>query len=183
MKLKLADVKKNLPFKIHKGMATESLSYLKENFFKDVYDVDVFLPTIGKNLQRPFVWSLLQQQEFILSILKGMKIANISWIQYKTTAKNIGQVIYKIIDGKQRFTTIMRFLDNEFPLNVNGVEYFFKDLDDDAKYEIDSFYFTVDVVYEYETRMISDDDKIAWFEMINFAGTPQDIEHLNNLKN
>jgi hypothetical protein len=112
-----------------------------------------------------------------------MKIANISWIQYKTTAKNIGQVIYKIIDGKQRFTTIMRFLDNEFPLNVNGVEYFFKDLDDDSKYEIDSFYFTVDVVYEYETRMISDDDKIAWFEMINFAGTPQDIEHLNNLKN
>jgi hypothetical protein len=41
---------------------------------------------------------------------------------------------------------------------------------------------TADVAYEYHDALISDEWKIAWFEMINFAGTPQDIEHLNNLK-
>jgi hypothetical protein len=41
---------------------------------------------------------------------------------------------------------------------------------------------TADVAYSYPDVPITDDQKIAWFEMINFAGTPQDIEHLNNLK-
>ena len=182
MKLKLSEVKKNLPFKISKGMSTECLSHLAQNHYGDIYDVDVFLPSKGKNLQREHVWTLLQQQELIISILKGIKISNISWIQYKSKAGTFGSVTYKIIDGKQRFTTVMKFIKNEFPIVVNGVEYFFKDFDDDAKYEFESFSFSVDIVYEYDYDMISDDNKIAWFEMINFAGTSQDIEHLNNLK-
>ncbi len=38
------------------------------------------------------------------------------------------------------------------------------------------------VGYEYSDKLISDDDKIAWFEAINFTGTPQDAEHLRSLK-
>jgi hypothetical protein len=29
---------------------------------------------------------------------------------------------------------------------------------------------------------MTDDDKIIWFKFINFAGTEQDRNHLNNLK-
>ncbi len=182
-KLELDQIRTKLPFKISKGMSTENLSSLVENHYNDIYDMDVFLPSKGKNLQRDHVWTLLQQQEFIISILKGIKIANISWIQYKSSPDIIGGgVTYKVIDGKQRLTAAFKFIKNEFPILVNGVEYFFKDFHDSAKYEIESFSFTVYVAYEYDYDMISDDNKIAWFEMINFAGTPQDIEHLNNLK-
>ncbi|MCK9576243.1 MAG: DUF262 domain-containing protein [Candidatus Pacearchaeota archaeon] len=180
--LDLFDVRKKLPFEIHKGMATESISFLAENHYGDVYDTDVFLPSIGKNLQRDHVWTLSQQQEFIISVLKGIKIANISWIQYRDRTKDGSACTFKIIDGKQRFTAITKFYNNEFPIEVNDNIYFFKDLADNAKYEIAGFNFTVDVVYEYSNRMIADADKIAWFEQINFSGTPQDAQHLENLK-
>jgi len=76
----------------------------------------------------------------------------------------------------------MSFFDNQFPIIVNGEEYFFNDLDSESQYVFNSLMFRCQRVYEYPDQMISDDDKISWFEMINFAGTPQDIEHLNNLK-
>jgi len=181
--LKLSDVRKKLPFNIHKGMSTECIKHLFDNNYGDIYDTDVFLPSKGKNLQRDHVWTLTQQQEFIISILKGIKIANISWIQYRSDVGNAGgSCTYKIIDGKQRFTAIMKFYNNEFPIEVNGDSFYYRDLEEDASYVIRGFNFTVDVAYEYDYKMIPDDDKIAWFEQINFAGTPQDIEHLNNLK-
>lgn len=181
--LKLSDVRKKLPFNISKGMSTECIMHLAENHYNDVYDLDVFLPSKGKNLQRDHVWTLTQQQEFIISILKGIKIANISWIQYRQDVRDAGgSCTYKIIDGKQRFTAIMKYYNNDFPIEINGELYYYNDLADDTKYVISGFNFTVDVAYEYDYKMISDDDKIAWFEQINFAGTPQDIEHLKKLK-
>jgi hypothetical protein len=182
-KLKLSDVVTKIPFKISKGMSTEGLKKLHENHYNDIYDTDVFLPSIGKNLQRKYVWKPQQQQEFIKSILKRINIPNLSWIQYKKSpSQNLTIVTYKIIDGKQRFITAMRFIDNKFPIEVNGEKYYYKDFDEEAKCLIDTFSFSVDVAYEYDYDMISDESKLDWFEMINFYGTPQDIKHITDLK-
>lgn len=173
--LKLSQFRKKLPFNINYGMADITLrSLLEWNDYE--LDFDVFLPSKNKNLQRPFVWTLLQKRELILSILKGVKIAPITVINYD-------HKIYKIIDGKQRLSTIISFVKNEFSIIVDGEEYFFKDLDETIRNA--EFMFKpicADIGYEYPNQLISDDDKIAWFEMINFSGTPQDVEHLNNLK-
>jgi Protein of unknown function DUF262 len=173
--LKLSHFRKKLPFNINHGMADISLrSLLKHKDYQ--IDFDVYLPTKGKNLQRPFVWTLFQKRELILSKLKGVKLAPISVI-------NFDHKIYKIIDGKQRLSTLISFVQNEFSIEVDGEEFYFDDLDEDtAKGEFLYQPIYADIGYEYPYQRIADDDLIAWFEMINFSGTPQDAEHLKNLK-
>lgn len=174
-KLKLSHFRKKLSFNINHGMADISLRSLLRHKDYEI-DWDVFLPTKNKNLQRPFVWTLFQKRELILSKLKGVKIAPISVINYD-------HKIYKIIDGKQRLSTLIAFVQNEFSIEVDGKEYWFDDLDDDAaKGEFLYQPIYADIGYEYPFSPIPDDELIAWFEMINFSGTPQDAEHLKNLK-
>jgi len=64
--------------------------------------------------------------------------------------------------------------------------YYYKDLDDAAKMAIYHLQIVGDVAYEYtesaHIELIPDEDKIAWFEMINYAGTPPDAKHLQWLK-
>lgn len=174
-KLKLKDVRWEPPFNINYGMADLSIRNLIE---RDRYQIDwdVYLPSRGMNLQRGFIWTLDQKRELVYSLFKGIKIAPISVISYD-------HKVYKIIDGKQRLSTILSFCKNEFPVIWNSQEYYFKDLDWDIQGEFLS-HGTVraDIGYEYPDKRISDDDLVGWFEMINFSGTPQDKEHLTNLK-
>ena len=177
--LSIKDFRKEFKFHINKDSAPfDRLSSKKDYNF----DFDVYLPSKGMNLQRPLVWTLLQKQQFIESILKGCPIPKITVIRHEPdeTRKN---TIYQIIDGKQRVTTYLAFINNEFPLVFNDQEYYFKDLGEDLHYEIESrFYFRGDLAYSYWDTPISDEDKITWFNQINFAGTPQDMEHMNKLK-
>lgn len=183
-KLKLKDVRKTLPFNINYGMADLSIKDILNPNYNIEIDWDVFLPSKNINLQRGFVWTLDQKRELIYSIFKGIKIANITFIQFKDDyGKSTEKTIYKIIDGKQRLSTMISFCKGEFSIFWDNKEYYFDDLDLSIQGE---FLFhgrlISDIGYEYPDKLISDDDKIAWFEMINFAGTPQDIEHLKNLK-
>lgn len=187
----LADIKKSLPFKISIGISDASIRDYCENHWNDVLDFDVYLPSIKKNLQRPLVWTLEQKQELILSVFKDVYIPPICVIKHKPTTgvdPKTGKdyiVTVQIIDGKQRLSAMLGFYKNEFPIVVKGVEYYFKDL----SLELQQLYARYDILhnvaysYDYSVAAkITDESKIAWFEMINFAGTAQEIEHLNSLK-
>jgi hypothetical protein len=59
------------------------------------------------------VWSLEKQQLFIDSLLNGYDVPKI----YLHDLRGIEETkVYAVVDGKQRLTTIWRFLKNEFPL-------------------------------------------------------------------
>lgn len=177
-KLKLSDIRKELKIKMTYGTTTYSIKDFC--FYDDItIDYDVYLPSIGKNLQRPFCWSLLQKQELIISLLKGITIPNFVICQYKDENKHI---TYKIIDGKQRLSTIISFYKNEFPIIFNGNEYFYSDFDEKTQMVVAHFSPLFNICYEYYDKPIDDITFRDWFEMINFSGTPQDIEHMNNLK-
>lgn len=180
--LKLSQIRKPLNLKIQMGISMDIRDMIDGNY-GDVMDFDVYLPTKGMNLQRPLVWTDDQKREFVISVLKGIEVASISVIIYKDdiTRQTNGQII-KVIDGKQRITTLIAFVKNEFPLIIDGEKYFYNDMEQQAQSILNTFWFRSNRVYEYPDKLISDDNKIAWFEMINFAGTPQDVEHLNNLK-
>lgn len=139
------------------------------------FDFDMFLPSKGKNLQRPLIWSLFQKQQLIISILKGIRVPGI-------TVVVLEHKLYQIIDGKQRLNAISSFLKGDFAIEFNGGYYFISDLGEWAERAITHYSIEGDIYYEYDDNRMSDDDKIKLFEQINFAGTPQDIEHLNNLK-
>jgi len=190
--LKLSDIRKQFHFNLQKNMYNGHLMDWKEYRYKHGYklDFDVYLPSKGKNLQRPYCWTLEQKRELILSIIKGIDIQYFTIIIHEAEDKT---KTYKVIDGKQRLSTMIDFLNDKFTIILNEDEYLYSELPDynlnnlddirnNIKYEIDHFNIHFNQTYEYYDDMISDDDKIAWFEQINFAGTPQDIEHLNNLK-
>lgn len=120
------------------------------------------------------------KRELIYSVFKGLQLPPICVIQLRTKED---KTIYKIIDGKQRLSTVLSFVKNEFSIIWNNKEYFYKDLDWSIQGELLGHgLFRTNIGYEYADKFISDDDKIKWFEMINFAGTPQDKEHMEKLK-
>lgn len=172
--LKLKDVRTPLPFTMNKGLSAFTVGdILRDRAYE--LDFDVYLPTKKMNLQRPLVWTDLQKQELVLSLLKGIEIPVMAMISYD-------HKIMRIIDGKQRLSAWIGFAKNEFPINVNGELYFFNNLDEDSKWAVTRTSVRADVAYEYPNRPISDEWKIKWFNLINFAGTPQDREHMQKLQ-
>ena len=170
--LSLDDLRSNLNLK--PSPISSSIRY----FRKQVIDWDVYLPTKKKNLQRPLVWDLHQKAELINSILKGRHIPDCAILVQSDD-------VWQVIDGKQRLSTICGFIDGLFPLalegRLNGDLVYFSELPADYKLVIQGYMFRYFVVNEPKAGLITDDDKIAWFKFINYAGTPQDKEHFNSL--
>lgn len=186
--LQLTDIKPKLPFTISVGLSGNSIRDYVENSYNDIIDFDVFLPTINKNLQRPLCWGLMQKQALILSVFRETYIPPICCIHIKKPGSINEPTTIQVIDGKQRLSTMLAYFNNEFPIEVNGQTYYFKDLSIELQKLYARFRPTVNVAYSYTyadgdtTAFIADQSKLDWFELINFAGTPQDIEHLNSLK-
>ena len=150
-------------------------------YFKKLdIDFNVYLPSKGKNLQRDLVWTIEQKRELIMSVLIGRHIphcAVINTINKEDSSKDL----YLIIDGKQRLTTIFDFIDNKFSIELEGKEYLFSDLPTEYQQAINYYHFRYYVINEPWDNRITDEQKIAWFKFINFAGTPQDKSHIDNL--
>lgn len=176
-KLQLKDVRRQFKFTINKGVSFDGIELINSKHPLNM-DFEVYLPSIGMNLQRPLCWSLNQKQEFIMSILKGNPIPKISMICHKENGNEYLTAKWEVIDGKQRLSTYISFCKGEFPLKSG---HFMDDLDNDCKKEIFGFYFYMDKAYSYWDMPISDADKIAWFAQINFTCTPQDEQHLLKL--
>lgn len=173
---------KNFKFHINRGLSAFSVRDLLEYPDDYQFDFDVFLPSIGMNLQRPLVWTLHQKQQLIISLLKGIKIPIMTLIEVSDGVSIDRQRTYQVIDGKQRLNAILSFCKGEFPIVADGTEYFFDTLPDDCRREINGYWITCDMGYEYQDDPIPDSEKIRWFGLINFAGTAQDGEHMEALR-
>lgn len=150
-------------------------------FARQKIDWDVFLPSIGKNLQRGFIWTIEQKRELINSILIGRHIPHCAIINTIDPADERSEIL-QIIDGKQRLSTMIDFYENKFSIEIDEIEYFINDLPEDYQIAIRHYYFRYYVVNEEDIKNpIADAQKINWFKFINFVGTPQDMEHLKNL--
>lgn len=163
--------------RIHKN---EGLSFgyrIYDFLISEKLDFEVYLPSKGFNLQRPYVWNEFQQDEFIWSVLLSRSIPPFVFIQHEFDK-------YLIIDGKQRLITLKRFMLNEFPIHYQGEKIYWNDLDKDAKSQINLWNkFTCNTYYSYDDDPITDDEKIIIFNFYNFAGTPQDESHREKLLN
>ena len=178
--LKLKDLK------IPELNLTSPLYYATLKSFLKRYkvDFDVFLPTKNVNLQRGLVWTDLQKQELILSVFK-QKFGSYNGVKLIPPfhAVRLSNNEFQIIDGKQRLTTLISYYNNEFPIEINGEKYFYNDLDKQLKNAISGFGVELIVKYHYDDDPVTDEDKINWFEIINYSGTPQEKSHLEKIKN
>lgn len=143
-------------------------------------DFDVYLPTRGINLQRPYVWTLHQKRELIWSVLMNRHIPRMAMLNV-VSEKSDTKGTYQVIDGKQRLSAMIDFYRGNFDLIVDGNSFYFNDLPQDYQNVIAGFMFPYYIVNEDYGNKFTDEDKISWFRYINFAGTPQDLEHLASL--
>lgn len=148
------------------------------------YDFDVYLPKYGINLQRPYVWERFQQREFIMSLLLEKPIDDFVIIQHVDSYDQREHPRMLVIDGKQRLITIQKFGHNEFPIEINGEDVYYKDFDNDTKMYFQSRvnFLTATVYYSYPDCLVDDDMKIILFNFYNFSGTPQTEEHKQMLQ-
>ena len=147
---------------------------------KDIhFDTDVYLEKYKMNLQRPYVWTYPQQNAFIQSILYDKLITPVVVISHSVTNEQFGEKIYYVIDGKQRLTTIHKFLNNEFPVEIGSEKYYYKDFDDELKTYFNRNLDRMEAIfyYSYPDSPITDDEKIQIFNFYNFTGTQQAEEH------
>ena len=140
-------------------------------------DFDVVLKN-GLKLQRDLVWTDLQKEQFIISILKGISIPNLYIYRFEDKE---GNQTYKVIDGKQRITTLLDFYHGKFSINVLGENYFYEDLHKWLKSRIYTKPLQTVVFYGYYDDEISDKELVDIFNYVNFSGTPQDESHIQNL--
>jgi len=196
----LSYFKRDFTFEIHSmPLAFWQIKDIYEDYYAwGLLDFDVYLPTKKMNLQRPLVWNLEQKQKRIELIIKSRvnkfspKPQPIFIIKY--TDRRLWYKKIEIIDWKQRLSTIIEFIENKFPLNINWREYFYKDLEKINvslrwhQLKFTDMYFNRETI-EAHTIMVSDidkitdEDKIKLFELINWTWTPQDLEHIKKLKN
>lgn len=169
--------KKKIVFKISDPLGFDWMNII--NDADDEIDFEVILEDHPDKiaLQRPFVWTLNQQQSFIISVFKRINIPPIAVLLHRDGS---GKQTYQIIDGKQRLTTLIRFYNNEFSINVNGKDFFFKDLDSidvsELRYALKAY-----IGYNGDDKL-SGRQKRDWFELLNFSGTAQESEHMQKLK-
>jgi hypothetical protein len=139
-----------------------------KEILKTKLDFDVYLPSKKMNLQRDFVWTLEQKHSLIDSIIVRRHIPPISVLLTYDD-------IYQVIDGKQRLGTFIDYLSGKFKY----CGYYYQNLPKRYCLQIDRYNV---FAYRLCEDDITDEQKIEWFKWINFAGTPQDLEHLNKLK-
>lgn len=155
----------------------DTVTYTTKMLVSKTLDYDIVLDS-GVKLQRDFVWSLEQKQSFIMSMIKGIEIPNIYVYDYSDIDDN--QTI-KIIDGKQRISTLIDYYNGKFPVVVDGVEYYFDNLHKWLRSRVANRPIKTVIFYGYYDDKISDNDLIDIFTYVNFTGTPQEKSHLDNL--
>lgn len=164
--------------KFHPQEINSSISYFASDKVK--IDFDVYLPSKKMNLQRDLVWNIHQKRELIWSVLMNRHIPRMAMINATSDNKDVNGT-YQVIDGKQRLSTMIDFYNNKFHLEIDGKFYLYGDLPEDYQRVIGSYMFSYYIVNEDFGNKFTDEDKINWFKYINFAGTPQDSEHIKKL--
>lgn len=89
----------------------------------------------------------------------------------------------EIVDGRQRLTTLIRFVKGLFPyIDEHGREVYFCDM---TKYDQSAFKKTKVPYYELSNEndgTVTDKQKVDFFYRVNFAGVPQSESHKKHLE-
>ncbi len=117
--------------------------------------------------QRELVYNKQEQADVITSIYKGYPINVMYWMDNENDT-------YELLDGQQRTLSICRFVDGEFPINVNGSPKFFDNLTPDEKKKILDYELTI--YYCVGT----DIERLEWFRIINIGGKRLTDQELRN---
>lgn len=98
-------------------------TYYTFNRIKELNDNNKLI--LDPEYQRDVVWSNDKMMSLIESIIHGY--------YYPPIILNFCNGNYNCIDGKQRITSILKFLDNKIHYSINDKEIYFKEFDEQSK--------------------------------------------------
>jgi hypothetical protein len=122
---------------------------------------------MNTDYQRGNVWNEQDEVSLINSIFNEIEIGKFCIIRRDYSFDG---PLYEVLDGKQRITAIIRFIESRFKYKGK----FFYQLHPYDRHHFDSFPIVVGV-----TQQLSQKQKYEYFLRLNTTGKPQDISHLN----
>lgn len=166
-------------------MMTESRGRSKDNMDKIPGELNfnpyVIEPLTGEKryYQRPYCWSLEDEQLFIESIYNELDCGKIvlrtnviSDVLNAFVKGNKEVCYYDVVDGKQRLHTLYRFINDEFPDSHGN---YYSDFSDVAKRLFKSR--SCITLMEMDEGC-TDADVLKVFLNVNFSGKPMSKEHI-----
>jgi len=124
---------------------------------------------VNKNYQRSAsVWPEAARTYLVDTILNNYVVPKVYFYQVFDKARK--KVIREIVDGQQRLTTILSYLDNEFSLTNRSAKFEgkrFDDLDDEQQQAYLTYPIEVDIIYSAEQA-----DLLAMFTRMNAYTAP-----------
>ena len=144
-----------------------------ENWLESHKDLGVDLDPI---FQRGYVWTQLQKTQYVEFILRGGKSGkDIYWNcphWMKWGRKGSEKKPITIVDGKQRLSAVLDFLENKIP--TYGAYY--KEYTDPVFLGVTMFRFHVN-------DLTDEADVLRWYIELNTGGTAHTQEEINKVKN
>lgn len=124
---------------------------------------------LNPDFQRGHVWTEEQQINYIIFLLKGGQSSRVIYFNHPGWMGN-WQGDFVCVDGLQRLTAVMRFLNNE--IKVFGIYY--KDFEDKLPNDIDLIF----NVNNLKTKK----EVLKWYLEMNSGGTIHTDEELNKVR-
>jgi hypothetical protein len=137
-----------------------------EGLLNKVYHFGV---DFNPSYQRGLVWTTEQKQALIKTIFDIGSIGTFAFNRRSYDA----DVLYEVIDGKQRLSALCEFYEDRWP--YNGAYYSELSIHDTSIFKNAS---TPEVVLQEATE----EHKLRLFLRINRAGTPVDVEHIHKVE-
>jgi hypothetical protein len=150
---------------------------LRLNFMQQEIDslVRTYIISFGVDFnpsyQRGLVWSNEDEEKLIESIFARVDIGKFVFIHLGYSS----DIMYEVLDGKQRLTTLYRYFTDEF--KYKG--YYYSELP--LKYK-HIFGGTAVAVAVTNKESLKEEDILNYFLRLNTTGKPMDIEHLNKIR-
>jgi hypothetical protein len=132
---------------------------------------------ISPKFQRRAVWLEKERTALMDTVLKALPFPEV-YIQVVTNPEN-GNQIHVVVDGQQRITSILKFINNEYSLPNNGDwdgEYF-RDLSQDSKEE----FWDYKVVVRF-LRKTNDEEIRSIFSKLNTNNVALNDQELRNAR-
>jgi len=139
---------------------------LKDDGVFTYYNADHKL-TVRPMYQREFVYNDQQRRAVINSVYNGFPLNTMYW-------SKVSDSEYEVIDGQQRTISIGQYLENMYPIKIDGHEKYMRNLTETEQQRILDYEVTV-YICEGTTE-----ERLAWFKIINIAGVPLTNQELLN---
>lgn len=146
---------------------------LTEGYFNDAEEG---VRGYGDNLdirpkyQREFIYKDKQRDEVIRTVMKGLPLNVMYWVDRGEEFDGTDEPRYEVMDGQQRTVSLCEYVDGSFSVD----DKFFHNLPSDKKKQILDYRLFIYVCQG------TDSEKLEWFRIINIAGEQLTDQELRN---